>query len=157
MTTKKPLSRPSMCWEDNQRHTVLAGMASDEFGRQHTKYEAYYLVHDDKVVYFHQGTGRPFATCCTGCRREFGDYPIHIVVGVPEDLKPGSTPVLGYCGCITCLQCVYSMPLEYDIGRRCRGCHAFGHQHEYHMYPVTAEGIRENTDRAFQIIRNKNK
>lgn len=157
MAKKTPLSRPSMCWENNQKHTVPSGMTPEEFGRQHTKYVAYYLVHEDKVVNLIQGTGRPFATCCMGCRLEFGNNPIHIAVGVPEDLRPGSTPVLGYCGCITCLQCVYSMPLEYGIGRRCRGCRAFGHQHGYHMFPVTAEGMRANTDRAFQIIANKNK
>jgi hypothetical protein len=139
----------SMCWNDNQRHSVPKGVTLQEFVKHHTKYYAYYVVHDDKVLHFHMGSGRPFATCCMGCRRELGDNPINITVGIPEDLKPGNTPVLGWCACVTCLACVYSMPLEHGLWRRCRGCwHPFAHQHTYHMYPVTLAGIEANNEKA---------
>jgi hypothetical protein len=142
----------SMCWEDNQRHTLPKGMEKETFMKEHTKYYAYYLINKDEIIHYHQGSGRPFATCCLGCRKEFGNEPIHVGVGVPEDLRPGGTPVLGWCACITCLECVYKMPLEYGLWRRCRGCwSAYGHQNDYLMYPVTVQGIVANNNKAKKL------
>jgi hypothetical protein len=152
MVGRRPGSM-SMCWEDNQKHTVPKGMTVQQFNQKHTKFHAYYVVNKDEVVHFHMGSGRPFATCCIGCRREFGENPVNITVGIPEDLKPGGTPVLGWCACITCLDCVYSMPLENGLWRRCRVCwEEKSHQNNYHLYPVTIAGIRANNEKGKSLI-----
>jgi hypothetical protein len=69
-----------------------------------------------------------------GCPHEFGENPVNVMVEVPEDLMPGGTLVLGWHVCIACLDCVYSMPLEQGLWRRCRVCwDAKSHQNTYHM------------------------
>jgi hypothetical protein len=143
----------SMCWEDNQKHTVPKGMAIEQFNKCHTKFHAYYIVNAKEVVHLHMGSVCPFATCCIGCHHEFGENLVNVAVGVPEDLMPGRTPVLGWCACITCLNCVYSMPLEHGLSRRCRVCwDAKAHQNTYHMYPVTIASIGANNEKGKSMI-----
>ena len=143
----------SMCWTERQSHAVPAGMTSKQFQENHTTYHAYY-VYDarDLMEHFHMGQGRPFATCCLGCHEEFGKNPVNASIGVPEDLRPSFTPVLGLCCCVTCLKCVYAMPLLSGKWRPCRAClDPYAHEAGHLMYPATMDTIRANNEKARAI------
>jgi hypothetical protein len=145
------LEAVAMSWLDNQRHAVVQGTSKQDFMETYILFYAYQVIDvEETLEHLQMGSGRPFSPCCIGCRKEFGPHPVHMSVGVPEDLRPSITPVLGMCACITCLECVYSMPLEDDgRWRKCRGCgrdeaHEAGHL----KYPVTLDGMTANTAKA---------
>jgi len=143
----------SMCWTENQRHAVPAGMTATQLRNNHTTYHAYY-VYDarDLMEHIHMGQGRPFATICLGCHVDFGQNPVNVSVGVPEDMRPSDTPVLGLCCCVTCLKCVYSMPLLDGKWRPCRAClDPYAHEAGHLMYTATMDTIRANNKKARAI------
>jgi len=144
----------SMCWGENLQINKPAGMSNERIKTHHTKYYGYFVYdQNDLIEHFHMGQGRPFATCCMavsmGCNVDFGLNPITVSVGVPEDLRPSNTPVLGMCCCVTCLGCVYQMPVLDGKWRPCRACgDPYSHEAFHLMYPVTLEGVRTNTEKA---------
>ena len=153
--TKRKGSKPSgrrlietvqMSWLDDQRHAVPAGTSAKQFFDNHIKFYAYYVIDSqESVEHIQMGRGRPFSPFCMGCRTTFVD----LMVRVPEDLRPSSTPVLGMCACVTCLECVYSMPVEEGgRWRKCRACWADqAHEVGHLMYPQTLEGMAAMNDR----------
>jgi hypothetical protein len=127
-------------------HVAPSGTSWDEYNKVSNLYVSYWTMLPNGSPYLNvSGVGRPFWPVCVNeeCGRALETVPA--TVGIVPGKYKEDTPVLGWCACVCCKQCVTTMPLLDCNWRACPSCgNKRAHQVDFLMHPLTEEGREYN-------------
>jgi hypothetical protein len=127
-------------------HVAPSGTSWDECNKVSNLHVSYWTMLPNGSPYLNvSGVGRPFWPVCVNeeCGRALETVPAALGI-VPGKYKE-DTPVLGWCACVCCKQCVTTMPLLDCNWRACPSCgNKRAHQVDFLMHPLTEEGREHN-------------